>query len=122
MDWETFWAVTLGFIIFLPLMFLWGFALADLFIRRDLSGFAKVLWLLAILFLPLFGTLMYYLLRPRDYDERAYGGVALAAPQPGLAGDPMEEKLNMLTDLRQKGILSAEDYERERSALMQQAA
>jgi hypothetical protein len=30
-----------------------------------LSGLAKVLWLLFIVFLPILGTIIYYLVRPR---------------------------------------------------------
>jgi hypothetical protein len=49
--------------IFLPIILLWLFALADLFIRRDLRAGARVLWLLAIVLIPLLGPLVYLLLR-----------------------------------------------------------
>ena len=64
MNWEVFWAIMVGLFIVIPLLMIWLFAIVDLFGRADLGGFAKVLWLLAILFLPIVGTLGYYLFRP----------------------------------------------------------
>jgi hypothetical protein len=64
MNWEVFWAIMLGLFIFIPLLLIWLFAIVDLFGRADLGGFAKALWLLAILFLPILGTIGYYLFRP----------------------------------------------------------
>jgi hypothetical protein len=40
----------------------------DVFTRRDLSGFGKAAWLLAIVILPLLGTLIYLIFRP--YNDR----------------------------------------------------
>ncbi len=64
MDWAFFWALNLVLFLFIPLLLIWLFAIVDLFGRHDIGGFAKVLWLLAILFLPILGTLVYYLARP----------------------------------------------------------
>jgi hypothetical protein len=55
-DWGVFWSLFILFFIFIPLIYLWGFALMDLFRRRDLSGLGKVAWLLLILIIPVFGT------------------------------------------------------------------
>ena len=64
MDWAFFWAFNLVLFLVIPLLLIWLFAIVDLFGRHDIGGFAKVLWLLAILFLPILGTLVYYLARP----------------------------------------------------------
>jgi hypothetical protein len=64
MEWGIFWAAQLALFIFIPLMVIWLFAIVDLFGRADIGGFGKALWLLAILFLPILGTLMYYAFRP----------------------------------------------------------
>lgn len=39
-----FWQGFFLILIFLPLAFLWGFTLVDLFRRDDLSGWAVALW------------------------------------------------------------------------------
>jgi len=47
-------------------MVIWMFiaVFGDIFRRRDLSGFAKVLWVLGIFIVPFIGALIYLLTRP----------------------------------------------------------
>ena len=78
--WDIVWATFIVFFIVMPLIMLWAFALVDLFMRRDLAGWAKVLWLILIVFLPLFGPLIYLLVRPQDVE------VAPQRESPGDAG------------------------------------
>jgi Phospholipase_D-nuclease N-terminal len=51
--------------IFMLVMFLWVFILAvrDLFRDRELSGWAKAGWLVALIFFPLLGSLVYLIAR-----------------------------------------------------------
>ena len=67
--WDVVWASFIVFFIVIPLIMLWVFALTDLFVRRDLAGWAKVVWLPVLIFLPLFGPLIYLLTRPDDVIE-----------------------------------------------------
>jgi hypothetical protein len=60
------------FFVWMPLILLWGYALADLFIRRSDIRWRKVLWLLFIIFLPIIGPIVYLLVRP-DVPERYPG-------------------------------------------------
>jgi len=66
---STFWnvigAAFLILFVFVPLILLWTFALVDLFVRRDIRG-QKVLWLLVIVFIPIFGAITYLLVRPGE--------------------------------------------------------
>ncbi len=64
MDWTVFWGIMLTLFVFVPLLMIWLFAVVDLFGRADVGGLGKMLGLLAILFLPMLGTLMYYAFRP----------------------------------------------------------
>ena len=66
---STFLEILIILFIFIPLIMIWVFALVDLFGRADLGGGAKVLWLLLIIFLPLFGALIYFLTRPTPAEE-----------------------------------------------------
>jgi hypothetical protein len=52
----------------------WIFAIFDCITRRTLSGWAKVLWLLAIIILPLVGTLCYLIFRPVEPYPRGSTG------------------------------------------------
>ncbi len=102
MDWDLFWGVMLALFVWLPLMLIWLFAIVDLFGRHDIGGFPKVLWLLAILFLPIVGTLMYYVFRP-DVSSYYY------------RYDSTPEHQATLSDLRARGVITSEQYETERS-------
>lgn len=59
---EVLWAF-----LWFGLFFLWIWVVltvfVDVFRSRDLSGWAKALWTLAVLFVPLFGILAYLIVR-----------------------------------------------------------
>ena len=63
----VFWTVVL-----FSLFFLWIFTVLWTFVgnfrRRDHSGWAKAGWFILILFLPIFGVLLYLIARPADVD------------------------------------------------------
>ena len=61
-----FWEAFILLFIFIPLILLWAYTLSDLFVRKDLQGWKKVMWLLVIIMLPLIGPLAYMVVRPRD--------------------------------------------------------
>lgn len=69
--WDVIWAASIIMFIFIPLTLLWVFALADLFGRRDIR-WLKVSWLMLILFLPIFGPIVYLLVRPEEQVSPAY--------------------------------------------------
>jgi hypothetical protein len=61
----------------------WLGCIIDAIARPDLGGIAKALWVLAILFVPLFGSLVYIITRPpvivtsrsaRGRDQQRVGG------------------------------------------------
>ena len=111
MDWDVFWSVFVVIFIAIPLFMIWAFALMDLFQRDDLRGISKALWLFAILILPILGTAIYFLVRPRIipseepvFEQQRAGYVA--------------EKLTQLTELKDKGAISAEEYDRQRARLL----
>jgi len=61
----VFWTVVIFTAFFLVIfVVLWTFV--DNFRRRDHSGWAKALWFIFILFLPLLGVFIYLIARPAD--------------------------------------------------------
>ena len=66
--WDVVWGGFLIIFIFVPLILLWVFALADLFRRKAMPAISRVLWLLAIVFFPIFGPIVYLLVRPPAED------------------------------------------------------
>ena len=63
----VFWTLVLASLFFL-VIFTIVWALFDNFRRKDHGGWAKAVWFLFILFLPLFGVFVYLIARPADVD------------------------------------------------------
>jgi hypothetical protein len=62
------WILLLVFII--PVVILWGYAIVSLLARHDLGIGPKLLWLVAILVLPLIGAVLYFMLRPAPQEQQ----------------------------------------------------
>ena len=69
---NLFWTM---FIFFLWVIWIWILitVFIDIFRSRDLSGWAKALWFLFVLFIPLIGVLAYLIARGGSMQERAAG-------------------------------------------------
>ena len=106
MDWDVFWSVLFVMFIVIPVMMIWLFAMVDLFQRPDLSGLGKVAWLLGIIFFPVFGTLIYYLVRPRVI-------VPMSEKPTEVAGT-----LAQLKYLHDSGDLSDAEYQQQRDRVL----
>lgn len=61
------WILLIGFLI--PIAILWGYALVSLVRRPDLGVGGKLLWLLAILVVPILGAITYFMLRPAPQEQ-----------------------------------------------------
>jgi hypothetical protein len=126
---SEFWWGLIWLSLFIPLMFLWAFALWDIFSRQDLRGWAKALWAIAIVFFPLIGLLVYFIARPRDATTYGYSGYAdpynaqytgaygpYRSPAPrsdyGRASGPAPDANDMATldRLHDTGTLSDEEF------------
>src|SRR5215475_12634339 len=116
---NVFWSI---FIFFLWVI--WIFI--DIFRSHDLSGWAKALWVLFVLFIPLIGVLVYLIARGdkmhehavrdaqrQDKEFRQYVQQA-AASAPASTAD----QLSKLADLRDRGVISAEEFEREKAKVL----
>src|SRR5262252_1873435 len=59
--------------VFLWVLWIWVliYVFIDIFRSRDLSGWAKALWFLFVLFIPLIGVLVYLIVRGDSMHERA---------------------------------------------------
>ena len=66
---DVFWSMV---IFFLFVMWIWILIaiFADVFSRHDIGGGMKALWTVALLFIPLFGVLVYMITESRGMAER----------------------------------------------------
>jgi hypothetical protein len=67
---EVVWSMLI-FIGFLMWIFLAIQVFSDVFRRRDMGGFAKALWIVAVFFLPLVGVLAYLIIYHASIAERS---------------------------------------------------
>jgi len=67
--WDFFWLLVWSFFFVAFLMALFQIVV-DLFRDQELSGWAKALWMLFILFLPVLGALIYLVARGNDMAKR----------------------------------------------------
>src|SRR5215470_17954368 len=122
---NVFWTV---FEIFLWIIWIWIliWIFIDIFRSRDLSGWAKALWFLFVLFIPLIGVLVYLIARGGKMQERAQQQAQqqdaqfrqyvqqAAADSPSSTAD----QLAKLADLRDRGVISSEEFEREKAKVL----
>ena len=120
---DFFWTI---FEIFLWVIWIWIliWIFIDIFRSHDLSGFAKALWFLFVLFIPLVGVLVYLIVRGGSMHERA---VRQAQQQDQEARQYIREaagtqssadQLTKLAELRDKGVISADEFEREKAKIL----
>jgi len=116
-DGISFWEGFFLILIWVPIIFLWGFALVDLFRRDDLSGWAVAGWLLLIIILPLLGVLFYFIFRPvtaQDVQAAEEYKQEMEFNKASSAAD----KLHKLSELRDKGDITQEEFEKQKKRLL----
>ena len=122
---NIFWSM---FIFFLWVIWIWIliWIFIDIFRSNDLSGWAKALWFLFVLFIPVIGVLVYLIARGGSMHERATQQAQQedaefrSYVQQAAASSPAStaDQLAKLADLRDRGVISAEDFEREKAKVL----
>src|SRR5947209_19472201 len=112
--------------IFLWVLWIWIliYVFIDIFRSHDLSGWAKALWFLFVLFIPLIGVLVYLIARGGEMHERAvrqaqqqdreFRNYVQEAAGPQTTAD----QLTKLADLRDRGVITADEFEREKAKIL----
>ena len=120
---SVFWTIVE---VFLWVLWFWIliYVLIDLFRSPDLSGWAKALWFLFVLFIPLIGVLAYLIVRGSSMHRRA----AQAAQQQDEAfrsyvqeaAGPRSsaDEITKLAGLRDHGVITNEEFEREKAKII----
>ncbi len=109
---SAFWEAVILLVVWVPLVLLWLSALLDLFLRRHMSGIARVLWLLLIIFLPVIGAIIYFIVRASDdIDVIMAPSLPDSVPQVGY-------QLEALSTLRDKGALSEAEFANAKAKLL----
>ena len=97
--------------------------LSDLFRDHGLSGWAKAIWVLFLIFVPFLAVLIYLISRGAGMRERAMAQQQEAREQLDAyvrqtAGSSHADELAKLAELRDKGTLSEEEFQRAKDKLL----
>jgi hypothetical protein len=107
---NVLWAMLVFFFWF---MAIWIFisVFADIFHRRDLSGWGKAGWVLLIFIVPFLGALIYLIARPKMTAQDREDMERMQEAQRRLSGYSPADEIEKLAALRDQGKISAEEYE-----------
>ena len=117
-------------ILYFFLFFIWIWLLVmvffDIFRSHDMGGGAKALWVIFIIILPFLGVFVYILVRGGSMHERqaqqaaqqqkAFDQYVRAAA--GTPGADTASQLEKLADLKSKGVLTEDEFQSEKTKLL----
>ncbi len=114
--WEFFWLLLWAFIFVSYLMVLFQ-VVVDIFRDRDLNGWARAVWILALLIAPPITALVYIIARGRGMTQRQVAQVAesRAAAEDYIrtvaGGSDPADQIARAKALLDSGAISASEYE-----------
>jgi ABC-type multidrug transport system fused ATPase/permease subunit len=106
-----------GFVIFFWLLII---VFGDLFRDHELSGWAKALWVIFVIIFPFLGIFVYLIARGGGMAKRAAAAQAQMDQQmrqyvqqaaAGTTTTSTADELAKLSDLREKGVISEEEFQ-----------
>lgn len=97
--------------------------ISDLFRDHELSGGAKALWLVFLVFIPFLAALIYLIARGEGMRDRTIKAQAEAKQHfdeyvREQAHTSPADELHKLNELKEKGALSAEEFDRAKAKLL----
>jgi hypothetical protein len=114
----------LEFFLFVAWFWILISIISDLFRDHELSGVAKAVWVFFLIFLPFLGVLLYLIVRGQGMRDRTIKEQADAKKhfdeyvrEQAGAGSSVDE-LHKLSELKAKGDLSNEEFERAKAKLL----
>jgi hypothetical protein len=119
---QVFWSMLWFFLFFIWIWLLISL-FGDIFRSADLSGWGKALWSIFIIIVPFLGVLVYLIVRGNSMQERALQSAAnqeaqfrgyvqsVAATSGGSGGGGAADELAKLADLRDKGVISEQEFQ-----------
>ena len=122
---QVFWSM-----LWFTMFFIWVWLLigvfADIFRSNDLGGFAKFLWVAFVIITPYLGVFVYLIARGHKMSEHAVADAkardeaaqAYIRQAAGTSGTGVAGELDRLADLRDRGILTPEEFERQKAQVL----
>ena len=121
---DLFWTILWFFMFFIWIWLLIGI-FGDIFRSDDLGGWGKALWTLFVIITPFLGVLVYLIARGNSMAERAMKQAAAQekamrqyVQEAAASGGSTADELEKLAALRDKGVLTSEEFNAQKAALL----
>jgi len=119
---DIFWSILIFFGLFIWIYLIISI-FADIFRSHDIGGFAKAMWVLFVLVIPLFGVLIYLIARGHGMAQRNVKQVqteqrAMDEYVRQTAGGSPADELAKLAKLHEKGKISDEDFAKAKAKII----
>lgn len=118
-------ALLLTFEIFFFVIWIWILVtiLTDLFRDHEISGWSKAAWVLFLVFIPFLTALIYLIARGNGMRDRTIKAQAEAKQHMDAyireqAHVSPADELHKLNELKEKGAISAEEFEKAKAKLL----
>ena len=117
---SNFLADVLSIFIFVLWFWLLITVFSDLFRRHDISGWAKVIWVIALIIFPYLGIFIYLISQHRGMAERQQRRAQQARDElRQVVGYSAADEIEKLERLKSSGSISNEEYTRLRARAVQ---
>ena len=116
---DVLWTLLIFFLFIIWIMILFR-VFGDIFASHDLSGFAKTMWCIFVIFLPYLGVFVYLIARGHKMQAHAAEQAAqqnammqqyIKDATAGGGGKSSADEIASLADLRAKGVLSEVEFQ-----------
>ncbi len=111
-----------GFVVWIWLLIV---VFGDIFRSHDIGGFAKAMWVLLVLFLPLVGVLVYLIVRGGKMQERTERDVRAQEEafdtyvrDVASTGGSSADQLSKLAQLRDEGVITEQEFRAEKAKVL----
>src|SRR4051812_22709293 len=122
---SVFWTM-LEFFLFFIWIWLLIVVMTDIFRSHELSGVGKALWLVFVIILPYLGVFIYLIARGDSMrqhaidDAESQQAAVRSYAQQAAGSSPVStaDELSKLADLRDRAVITPEEFERQKAQLL----
>ncbi len=115
--WDIFWSAIWFFFLFMFLVIFINIFI-DIFRRDDLSGGMKAIWIVALVFLPFLGALIYIVTRPKVTAQDVQMMARAEAAQSAASTVSTADELTKLQQLKDSGAITQVEFDSLKSKLV----
>ena len=115
---QVLWSL-LWFVMFFIWIWILITVFADIFRSHDLSGWAKALWVIFVIFVPYLGVFVYLIARGHKMAEHAQEAAAAKdaaarqyIQQAAGTGKSPDDELHRLADLNDRGVIDEAEFQK----------